>query len=149
MDRPLFAKWLVLQAAVVLGFAGMGYAFYTDVHGPSFVAIPAILALYAWGSATGARVIWGAPRKQPTRVIHEAKALNFWGWICQTTGILCTIAGFWRILATNQDINSLGDAIREGGGVALVGSFVGVVASQLLAAQERMIDHEYGNEDDW
>lgn len=140
--KPLFLKWLLLQAVAILSIAAIGAAYGGRIHGISLAAIPIILATFTWATFLGGRACWWLGKNKDRTALREAQYLNFWGWVCQIEGILCTIFGFWVILTQGTDTEALGERIQNGGSVALAGTFVGVFCSMILAMEERMIEHE-------
>ncbi len=146
--RRLFLKWALLNALAVIFLVVLAVEYHEHVRGAPLVVIPVILALAAYASAFGGRLCWESDGVEPgtkraARIIHEARYLSFWAWVCQMVGILSTVIGFWLLLGDGDATGAqLGEKIQEGGGVALLGTFVGVFASLLLAMEHRLIEHD-------
>lgn len=142
MARTLFARWVVLQAATVLFFALIAFLYGERVRGASLVAIVVILAVFLGATALGGRASWMADER-PADALHLSAWLGFAAWVCQLLGIVGTIFGFWLIFSGGAGgASTLVAQIKEGGGLALSSTFVGVVCSLVLAVEERMIEHE-------
>lgn len=143
--RLLFLKWLLLNALAVVGFAVMALEYHSRVRGASLVVIPAILAVGVYASLGAGRLCWQAHDATPrtkARILHDAQYVTFWAWVCQMLGILATVIGFWLLLSDGADAASIGSRIQEGGGVALLGTFVGVAVSLVLMMCYRLIEHD-------
>lgn len=152
-DRVLFLKWLLLNALALVGFVALGVTEHGKVHGASRVAIPIILAVFAWASYGAGRICWAAGglgekawidggRGDWEELLHDANWLSYWAYACQILGILSTVYGFWTLLAAGGSTADLGSRIQSGGGVALLGTFVGVLTSLVLTFEHRLIEHE-------
>lgn len=147
MNRPLFLRWLLIQALAVAFLVALGVEYGHFVKGASFVALPVILVIGAAGAALSGRLCWAldtTPAKKSTliRVEQGLENVSFASWACQIVGIMATVFGFWLLLGEASDTSSLGDRIQNGAGVALVGTFIGIFCSLLLAADERLIRHQ-------
>lgn len=143
--RPLFLKWALLNALAVIFLTVLGVEYHDQLRGAPLVVTPLILAVAVYASALGGRMCWRAEGASPfarDRILHEARYLSFWAWVCQMVGILSTVIGFWLLLQGDGSTEQLGDRIQEGGGTALLGTFVGVLASLLLAMEHRLIEHD-------
>lgn len=144
-DRSLFLKWSLLNILAAMFLAIMGYSFQEHIEGIILIIIPAILIVGIYASIGGGIICWKAGNSQydPKQLLHHAEYLNFWAWVCQVTGILATIIGFWILLSGDvEDTASIGQRIQEGGGTALLGTFVGVFISLVLSLEYRMIEHD-------
>lgn len=146
MSRPLFLRWLLINALALSFLVGMAVPYGHFLTGPSLVAVPVILLIGAAGSAHAGRICWWIDTHHANRAWAKKTVENvsFVSWACQIVGIMSTVFGFWIILGESGDTGSLGQQIKEGGGVALVGTFVGVFCSLVLALEERLIRHEVG-----
>lgn len=155
-DRPLTLKWALLNALAVVFLAALAARFHSSVHGATLVVVPVILALGAYASSIGGRLCWRGDTlgqagsltevtSARRRILHEAVYLEFWAWVAQMTGILSTVIGFFILLSSASDVDSLGTRIQEGGGTALLGTFVGVYVSLILAMEHRLIEHDLGD----
>lgn len=156
-DRMLFLKWLLLNALALVGFVALAALEHGRVHGASRVAIPIILLVFCWASAGAGRICWRASAPPGTAslkgylltgktlkdtLLHDANWLGYWAYACQILGILSTVYGFWTLLAAGGSTADLGTRIQAGGGVALLGTFVGVLTSLVLTFEHRLIEHE-------
>lgn len=146
--RPLFLRWLVLQACAVAFFAGFGAAYGGRVSGPSLVAIPVILSVFALASLYAGRLCWrgdSAP-STPARqaILHDAEWVSFSSWLCQVAGIMATVFGVWELTQSQGDATVLVARIRSGLGVALMGTFVGIACSVVLEKEKRWIEAMLG-----
>jgi hypothetical protein len=146
-EKPLFLKWLLLNAVAAVFLVTLGATFGGRIHGISLGIIPLILLLTAYGSAYAGRLCWEADGdfagETPVRVgiLHRAKYLDHWAWVCPMLGILSSIAGM-SILLSSNDATTLGERVTSGGGAIFYGTFVGVLAMLLLKHEQRMIEHE-------
>ena len=139
MERKLFVKWALLNSLSLVFLGVLGILFGSKIHGPSVMAVPVILSIYGFAQYGAGRIAWN---EQDRRLMHEARWLPFWAWIAQMVGILSTVYGFWRILTTSTTNEQLHANIQAGGGLALIGTFVGVYVSVILIATHRLIEHE-------
>ena len=146
MSRPLFLRWLLIQALSIAFLVGLAVEYGHFVKGASFVAVPVILLIGGAGSAVAGRICWELDSRRSVLALNRAKTglenVSFASWTCQIVGIMSTVFGFWLLLGESGDTSNLGDRIQEGGGVALVGTFIGVFCSLVLALEERLIQHE-------
>ncbi len=156
-ERQLFLKFVLLNAVASVFLVALGLVYGGRVHGPSLVAVPVILLLALYAQIGAGRICWEADNlmgasfgtraegpKQRARLLHDAKYLGHWAWCAQVTGILSTVLGFWMLLSAGGGTEDLHTRILTGGGVALVGTFVGTAVSMLLVQTERLIEHELG-----
>lgn len=144
-DRLLFVKWFFLNALTVVFLIAMTLAYGGRVHGPSLVAIPVILAVYAFAQFGAAKICWRANEvtaqtASAWALLHEAKFVRHWAEQVQYLAMLATVFGIWKLL-TDQGGN-LHDRLINGGGVAFSATFVGVFASLFLMQTLRMIEHD-------
>lgn len=145
-DRKLFTTWAFINCLTVVFLGAMAIVYGHKIHGPSLVIIPVILVVAAGASAFAGRICFElGERVTPKRkehLLHKAKWLTFWAWVTPMIGILGTVFGFWKLLTgggSNSDIHA---RVQSGGGVALIGTFVGVVCSVVITGIHRMIEHE-------
>lgn len=155
-DRKLFVQWLLLNAFAAAVMVALGVSLGGRVHGAAAVAVPAIFAVFLYGTAVGARLCWlAAEVGDPDLVghgfrlylLHRAHNLSFLAWVCQIMGILSTVLGFWVLLSGQSGAQTaeLATRIQSGAGVALAGTFVGIVASLVLTLEHRLVEHELGH----
>lgn len=154
--RPLFLKWLLLNSLAVVFLTVLATYFHGSLRGAPLIVVPVIVAIAAYASFLGGRLCWRTDSflasedtieeilRARRRILHEARYLEFWAWVCQMTGILSTVIGFFILLSHSTDTASLGARIQSGGGTALLGTFVGVFASLVLSLEHRLIEHELG-----
>lgn len=148
-ERPLFLKWVLLNALVAVFFITAGVVYHNKIDGGSRIAVPVILALFAAGSAYGGKLCWRgsnlkrvnpADEYKAKQILHDALYLEWFAYRSQIAGIIATLLGFYIIISHGN----AGDFSTklQGGAVALLGSFVGVLCSLVLLQIERWIDHE-------
>lgn len=145
--RDLFLKWVLLNVLALVFLTVGGLAYAHRIHGPSLVVVPLMLVVYSYAAAYAGRICWRAGDHDRSawklqRLLHEAEYLNFWVWLLQMMGMLTTVYGFWLLLTSGGTDQNLHDRILSGGGVALVGTWVGIFTSVILAASHRMIEHD-------
>ena len=146
-ERKLFVKWAMLVAFSVVFIAALGIAYGSKIHGPSLVVIPIILLVYAYAAGSAGRICWLASGPDSTprgnkRLLHDSEWLIFWAWVTPMIGIMGTVFGFWKLLAGGGTDTDLHARIQAGGGVALVGTFTGVLVSIVLTLIHRLIEHD-------
>lgn len=134
-------RWILVQIALVFLLVGLAAVFGGRVHGVSLLAVPVILIVYAGFSVYGARLARYSDRGRDKTVQDRLEWLEYGAWTCQMLGILATVAGFWIMFSEGADAEALLENIKSGVGIALMGTFVGVLCSKALALQERMLDH--------
>jgi hypothetical protein len=132
-------RWLILFLASALFFAGLATAYGQKVHGVSLVAAPVILCVYAYASWVGLR---GARKLDAGMIdMNSVRTLEHWSHICQMLGITATVFGAWRLLNSGPATASgLYQRINDDLGVALVGTFVGVVCSIFLTQMAKNLE---------
>jgi hypothetical protein len=143
--RELFLKWALLNALFAVLLVTLAVAYGGRVHGPSLVAAPLILAVYAYAASFAGRICWRGESPRPferEKLLHEMRYLPYWAWVVQMLGIVSTVLGFWLLLSKGGGDQDLHDRILSGGGVALVGTFVGILTSLVITATHRMIEHD-------
>lgn len=136
-----FLRWLLIQVALVLLLAGLAAVYGGRVEGVSLAAVPLILLVYAGFAAYAGRLARLTDRGRQKSIRDRLPWVEYGSWTCQILGILCTVAGFWIIFSDGADAEALLGNIKDGVGVALMGTFIGVLCSKALALQERMLDH--------
>lgn len=147
-EKKLFLRWALLNVLALVFIIALAVTYGGNVHGPSLAVIPVIIAITAIASTFAGILCWNAPPARPgslnaRSILHDAKYLLFWAWVSPMIGILGTVFGFWRLLTGGGTDADLHQRIQAGGGVALVGTFVGVFSSILLTATHRMIEHDF------
>lgn len=135
--RTLFLRWLLLQGVAAAILVGFGFFYAGDLTGPALVAVPLILTLLLVASGYAGVLCWREDFHTNGR-----EWLGFAAWLCQVTGILGTVFGFWVLLAGGGVAQELGDRIQAGGGVALAGTFIGLFASVVLELERRLLEAE-------
>lgn len=148
MRQRLFLRWALINVLLALGLIAGAARFGGQLSGATLVMIPLILAVFGFASAHAGRLFWRLENSSVarSRIRHEAEYLGFSAWTTQILGILSTIAGFWILLGGDHtQVAELGNRIQAGGGVALLGSFVGVLCSLVLTLGHRMLEHELGD----
>lgn len=141
MNRQLFLKWLLLQAAAVSVLIGLGAAYGSRLGGSSLVAVPLILTVLAGASSYAGYFIWRWPYLAPADDRRNTlEWLSFSSWLCQMIGIMATVFGAWELLGGAGSAAELGERIQGGLGVALMGTFVGVFSSIVLELERRLIE---------
>lgn len=144
-DRPTFLRWLLLNAVTVSAVAALGAAFGGRVHGVAIFASAAICAAYLAGAVACGREAWASDAGAYSwEIAHRLEWVSMAGWACQILGILSTVAGFWVIFSNGVDPQQLASRIESGAGVALTGTFLGILASLALALGHRIVEHSLG-----
>lgn len=145
-ERKLFVKWVMTTAVCNVLFVALGITYGSKIHGPSLAVIPIILVTYTYAAGVAARICWYASDDltpvSPKRLLHDAEWLIFYAWVTPMIGIMGTVFGFWKLLAAGGTDADLHARIQAGGGVALVGTFTGVLVSVALTVMHRLIEHE-------
>lgn len=147
-SKPLFLKWTLLNALAIafLGFLGSRYG--NRIHGPSLIAIPVILAAYAWAAYLAARVCWFADDAHPhqrRRFLHDLKNVHHWTEQIQYMAMLATVFGIWTLLTDKG--GDLHDRLVNNGGVAFSATFTGIFASLILKQVQRVIEDDLEADD--
>lgn len=153
-ERPLFLKWLLLNILTTVFFITAGVEFHSKIDGGSRIAVPIILLLFLSGSIYGGKLCWrasdnwvqtaialGERPKELDRIQHDALYLEWFAYRSQIAGIIATLLGFYVIITHGGSQGDFNTKL-QGGAVALLGSFVGVLCSLILLQIERWIDHE-------
>jgi hypothetical protein len=143
-ERTLFLRWALLNVVAGMFLGSLGIRYGARVHGPSLVAVPLILAVWAYASAIGGRICWHTDGVLPgtraaVKLAHDAKYVRHWAEQIQYMAMLSTVFGIW-VLLTSQG-GDLHDRLLAGGGVAFSATFVGIFASLILMQTQRMIEH--------
>ena len=147
-ERKLFVRWVLLSAVSVVAMLALGIVYGGRIHGPSLVAISLILLAYAASSVLAGRLCWelGEPHEfveaNRDEILHRAKWILYWAWLAPMVGIMGTIFGMWSLITSSGTSSDLHARIVSGGGVALAGSFIGVLVTVFLTTAHRMIEHE-------
>lgn len=137
----MFVRWALLFVVSLVALTGMGITYGGRVTGPSLVAIPIIAIVFISASLFAGLLCWNADA-DPEVTVHRADWLTFWAWVTPMIGIMGTVFGFWSLLTAGGNNVDLHNRIQNGGGVALVGTFLGVLSSVILSAMHRMIEHD-------
>jgi hypothetical protein len=150
-------KWALLNALSVVLLTVLAIEFHNRIHGVALAVVPVILLVGAYASSIGGRLCWRADNlkhdlrgmrhlatRERSLILHEAQYLEFFAWVCQMAGILSTVIGFFILISSGGDVTNLGNRIQSGGGTALLGTFVGVFVSLILALEHRLIEHDLG-----
>lgn len=157
-DRPVFLRWLLLNALAVAVSAATVAELASRLHGAARFAIPVIALIYVAGAYVSGRAAWETDllpspaamvrKRLRDSILHQLENVSVLAWVAQVVGLLSTVAGFWIIFAGNagSDPSALSDRITNGAGVALTGTFAGVFVSLVLTLSQRVVEHGVGHE---
>jgi MotA/TolQ/ExbB proton channel family len=141
--RPLFLRWVVVQAVVATVFVAAALGYASALSGASLLVVPLILAVLVTSSAYAGLLAWradgGAPRGAGLRHLWFAAGA------CQLLGLLGTVAGFYAMFnehGTNAAASELAARVTHGAGVALSATFAGILASLVILLEHHMLDTE-------
>lgn len=145
-DRPLLLHWLLYNVAAIAGLIALAVTYASKIHGPSVAVIAIIIIITFSASLFGGRLCWALDTDRRTftrsKTIKNAEWITFWAWTTPMIGMMGTVFGFWRILTAGGTDTDLHDRILSGGGVALSGTFIGIISTIFLSLIHRLIDHE-------
>jgi hypothetical protein len=145
--RPLFLRWVVLQAVVATLLAAAGLAFGNQMGGASLAMVPLILAVLAGASGYAGLLAWRADDgASPSGGLRH---LWFAAGVCQLLGLLGTVAGFYAMFnhgdtraSTAAGASDLATRVTHGAGVALSATFIGILASIVILLEHHVLDFE-------
>ena len=143
--RPLFLRWVMLQAVVATLLAAAGLAYGNQLHGASLAMVPLILAVLAGASGYAGLLAWRTDDgASPNGGLRH---LWFAAGVCQLLGLLGTVAGFYAMFnhsdaaATTAGASSdLATRVTHGAGVALSATFIGILASIVILLEHHVLD---------
>ena len=147
--RPLFLRWVVLQAVVATLLAAAALAYGNQLRGASLAMVPLILAVLAGASGYAGLLAWRADEgASPSGGLRH---LWFAAGVCQLLGLLGTVAGFYAMF--NHDggtaaasaagtSSDLATRVTHGAGVALSATFIGIFASIVILLEHHVLDTE-------
>jgi hypothetical protein len=146
--RPLFLRWVVLQAVVATLLAATALAYGDRLQGASLARVPLILAVLAGASCYAGLLAW----REDDGVSPSGGLRHLWfaAGVCQLLGLLGTVAGFYAMFnqgggsaATAAGASSeLAARVTHGAGVALSATFVGIFASIVILLEHHVLDDE-------
>jgi hypothetical protein len=146
--RPLFLRWVVLQAVVATLLAAVAFAYGDKLGGASLAMVPLILAVLAGVSGYAGLLAWRADDgASPSSGLRH---LWFAAGTCQLLGLLGTVAGFYAMFngggagaaATADASSELAARVTHGAGVALSATFIGIFASIVILLEHHALDSE-------
>ena len=148
LRRPLFLRWVVLQAVVVTLLASGAIAYGDRLHGASLAMVPLILAVLAGASGYAGLLAWRTDDGASSN--GGLRHLWFAAGVCQLLGLLGTVAGFYAMFnhgdsgaATTASVSSdLAARVTHGAGVALAATFIGILASIVILLEHHVLDAE-------
>jgi MotA/TolQ/ExbB proton channel family len=145
--RPLFLRWVVLQAVVATLLAAAALAYGGQLHGASLAMVPLILVVLAGSSGYAGLLAWRSDDGASTA--GGLRHLWFAAGVCQLLGLLGTVAGFYAMFnsggtasATAGASSDLATRVTHGAGVALSATFIGILASIVILLQHHVLDAE-------
>jgi MotA/TolQ/ExbB proton channel family len=145
--RPLFLRWVVLQAVVATLLAAAGLAYSGQLHGASLAMVPLILAVLVGASGYAGLLAWRAD--EGASASGGLRHLWFAAGVCQLLGLLGTVAGFYAMFnhggeatTTAGTSSDLATRVTHGAGVALSATFIGILASIVLLLEHHVLDEE-------
>ena len=143
--RPLFLRWVVLQAVVATLLAAAAIAYGDRLHGASLAMVPLILAVLAGSSGYAGLLAW----RTDEGISPSAGLRHLWfaAGVCQLLGLLGTVAGFYTMFntsgaATAGVSSDLASRVTHGAGVALSATFIGILASIVILLEHHVLDAE-------
>jgi hypothetical protein len=142
--RPLFLRWVVLQAVVATLLAAAALAYGGQLSGASLAMVPGILVLLAGASGYAGLLAWRADDgASPGEGLRH---LWFAAGVCQLLGLLGTVAGFYAMFSHNgltaTASSDLATRVTHGAGVALSATFIGIFASIVILLEHHVLDSE-------
>jgi hypothetical protein len=142
--RPLFLRWVALQAVVATLLAAAALAYGGQLHGASLAMVPLILAVLAAASGYAGVLAWRADDgDSPAGGLRH---LWFAAGTCQLLGLLGTVAGFYAMFNHDAGATAAGASselaarVTQGAGVALSATFVGILASIVILLEHHVLD---------
>jgi len=143
--RPLFLRWVVLQAVVATLLAAAALAYGDQLQGASLAMVPLILAVLAGTSGYAGLLAWRTDDgDSPSGGLRH---LWFAAGVCQLLGLLGTVAGFYAMFnhgraaaATATASSDLATRVTHGAGVALSATFIGILASIVILLEHHVLD---------
>lgn len=145
-DRPVFLRWLLLNAVAVAASVAMLAELAGRIHGAARYAIPAIVLVYAVGAWYCGRAAWLTDDCGYRTAAHLLDHVTLASWVAQILGLLSTVAGFWIIFSGGtSDTNELAARIGNGAGVALTGTFAGIFVSLVLTLGHRIVEADHNS----
>jgi hypothetical protein len=143
--RPLFLRWVVLQAVVATLLAAAALAYGDQLQGASLAMVPLILAVLAGTSGYAGLLAWRTDDgDSPSGGLRH---LWFAAGVCQLLGLLGTVAGFYAMFnhggaaAPRATASSdLATRVTHGAGVALSATFIGILASIVILLEHHVLD---------
>jgi hypothetical protein len=144
--RPLFLRWVVLQAVVATLLAAAALAYGSQLGGASMAMVPLILAVLAGASGYAGLLAWRADDgASPSAGLRH---LWFAAGVCQLLGLLGTVAGFYAMFnyggprGATAGASDLATRVTHGAGVALSATFIGILASIVILLEHHVLDSE-------
>jgi hypothetical protein len=144
--RPLFLRWVVLQAVVVTLLAAAAIAYGGQLHGASLAMVPLILAVLAGTSAYAGLLAWRTDGG--TSPSGGLRHLWFAAGACQLLGLLGTVAGFYAMFnhggtaGAATASSDLATRVTHGAGVALSATFIGILSSLVILLEHHVLDYD-------
>lgn len=146
--RPLFLRWVVLQAAVGMLLIAAAVAYGGRLHGASLVMVPIIVVVLGTTSAYAGLLAWRLDTGESTG--EGLRHLWFAAGICQLLGLLGTVAGFYAMFNDSGSGASgvppggdLAARVTHGASVALSATFVGIFSSIVILLEHHVLDREH------
>lgn len=140
MSRPLFLRWVALNAVVATILAALTHAYAARLHGASLLMVPLILAVLVVANGYAGLLAW-----QEDTVGMDRRGLRhlwFAAGVCQLLGLLGTVAGFYAMFNNSGPgpDTDLAARVTHGAGVALSATFLGIFASIVLLLEHHALD---------
>lgn len=128
-DKALFLKWALVNVLFVVGLVAAKLQYHAHVPTPAAIAVAAVLAVYAFGSAWGGYLSW---HERQLGHWHLIEAANY----CPKVAMLGTVSGF--LIAFSGDAGSAAERVR-GASTSLIATFVGIACMLVLEAQHHVL----------
>lgn len=147
-DRPLFLRWFLINAFLVVAsiLLGSAYSSHIHIHGTSLAIVPIVFAVTLGMIAYSGVLFWkadGVRLDHRERIIHQAEHVFFAIAICQLLGLLGAQLGIYIISQANTTagVQEATHNILTGLGTGLIATIVGVLCSLVLAIEHHILVH--------
>ena len=136
--RPLFLRWVLVNAVTAVAFAAAFASYDGDVHAVGKVAAGVVLAVFALASGHCGLLAWrldgGVSGRAAARGLeHVALAIR----LCPMVAMLGTASGF--LIAFSGSVDDVQQRIA-GASTGIVATVVGVACTIVLMLQRHLLD---------
>lgn len=130
LSRPLFIKWLILQALTISAAIPAVLFYNQGIHPVALVAVGLVLSVYGAATAYCGFLCWNERRRG---VNHVDLAIQ----LCPMIAMLGTASGF--LIAFSGDISNVQQRVT-GASTGIIATVIGVACTILLMVQRHMVD---------